>query len=193
MKTRICIVLGISAIFLWAATDVLGRGGGRGGGGAARSSMYELPVPLHDIGLRGPYVAPGSYKVTLDVDGDTTSRSFEVRGDPMIKATLLQQQGREKFLMDVQETQIRNEKLISQVRAQRLAASGEEATRLQGLERRLTAGRDAPRGKLSSIASAFNGSGAQQGSLSAPTGQQRRMLTEAKTEIAAVEKELLKK
>ena len=166
-------------------------GGGRGGGGGrgrAGGGMYELPVPLHDIGLRGPYVAPGMYRVTLTVDGDTTSRSFEVKSDPMVKATILQQRARETFLMDVQAAQIANEKLVADLRSAQQAASGEEATRLQALGRRLTAGRDAPRGKLSSIASAFNGSGAEQGSLLAPTGQQRRMLSEAKAEMAAVEK-----
>jgi PKD repeat protein len=151
--------------------------------------QIELPVPLHDIGIRGPYVSPGTYKVTLTVDGDTTSRSFEVRGDPIAKLTTLEQKARETFLMDVQAQQIRTEKLAADIRAQRLAATGAEATRLQALERRLTAGREAPRGKLSSIASAFNGSGAQQGSLSAPTGQQRRVLAEAKAELTAVEKE----
>ena len=168
-----------------------GRGGGRGarGGGGAEDMRPQLPVPLHDIGLRGPYVSPGTYKVTLTVDGDTTSRSFEVRGDPMAKLTAFEQKARENFLMDVQAQQIRTEKLAADIRAQRLAATGAEATRLQALERRLTAGRDAPRGKLSSIASAFNGSGAQQGSVSAPTGQQRRVLAEAKAELAAVERE----
>jgi hypothetical protein len=78
------------------------------------------------------------------------------------------------------------------LRARRAAASPDEAIRLQALERRLTAGREAPRGKLSSIASAFNGSGAQQGSMSAPTGQQRRILAEVKAEMVSVEKALKK-
>ena len=163
-----------------------GRGGGRGRGGDA---PVQLPIPLHDIGLRGPYVSPATYKVTLEVDGDMVSRTFEVRGDPMANLTVVQQKAREAFLTDVEALQVRAEKLAADLRARRLAATGTEVTRLQVLERRLTAGRDAPRGKLGSIAGAFNGSGAQQGSLSAPTGQQRRILAEAKAELAAVEKE----
>ena len=31
-------------------------------------SLPDLPIPTHDIGSRGPYVSPGTYKVTLDVD-----------------------------------------------------------------------------------------------------------------------------
>ena len=65
-----------------------GGGGEEGGGGASlagtrsRESM-QLPIPSHDIGPRGPHVAPGTFKVTLDVDGVAgESRTFEVRGDP---------------------------------------------------------------------------------------------------------------
>src|ERR1019366_5233133 len=58
-----------------------GAGGGRGGRGAgARGgdvAPVQLPVPVHDIGNRGPYVSPGTFKVTLDVDGDTVTRTFE--------------------------------------------------------------------------------------------------------------------
>jgi photosystem II stability/assembly factor-like uncharacterized protein len=163
-----------------------GRGGGRGRGGDAQ---VQLPIPLHDIGLRGPYVSPGTFRVTLNVDGDTTSRTFEVRGDPMASLTPLQQKTREALLVEVEALQVRTESLVADLRTRRLAATGTEATRLQTLERRLTIGRDAPRGKLSSIANAFNGSGAQQGSLGPPTNTQRRMLAEAKAEFAAVEKE----
>jgi len=160
------------------------EGGGRGGADA----VVQLPIPLHDIGVRGPYVSPGTYKVTLDVDGDTTSRTFVVRADPIATITLAEHQAREAFLVEVQSLQIRNEAVLSDIRTRRLAANGAEAARLQLLERRLSGGRDAPRSKLGNLASAFNGSGAQQGSLAAPTGQQRRMLNEAKTEIAAVER-----
>jgi hypothetical protein len=174
-----------------------GRGGGGGEegggppteGGGRGDAVVQLPIPLHDIGLRGAYVSPGSYKVTLDVDGDTTSRMFVVRDDPMSRMTLVQHKAREAFLVEVQALQIRTEAVAALVRARRTAASGADATRLQALERRLTGGRDAPRGRLGGLASDFNGSGAEQGSMSAPTGQQKRILAEAKAEINAVEKE----
>jgi hypothetical protein len=51
-------------------------------------------------------------------------------------------------------------------------------------------GRDALRGSLSSIARAYNGNGAQQGSLMPPSTQHKQALAAAKTEIAAIEKEL---
>jgi hypothetical protein len=171
-----------------------GQGGGEEGGGPPEGgrggeTVVQLPVPLHDIGLRGPYVSPGTYKVTLDVDGDTTSRMFVVRDDPISRMTLVQHKSREAFLLEVQALQIRNEAVAALVRARRTAANGAEATRLQLLERRLTGGREAPRGRLGGLASDFNGSGAEQGSMSAPTGQQRRVLAEAKREIDAVEKD----
>jgi hypothetical protein len=68
--------------------------------------------------------------VTLTVDGDTTSRTFEVRGDPQSKATLAEQKAREAFLLDVQAMQEQVEKLAADIRTKRLATTGDEATRL---------------------------------------------------------------
>jgi photosystem II stability/assembly factor-like uncharacterized protein len=169
-----------------------GRGGGRGaGGGRGRADApMQLPIPPHDIGLRGPYVAPGTFKVTLDVDGDTMSRTFEVRADPGLNVTLVQQKAREAFLLDVQATQVKVEEMASDLRNRRAAATGDAATKLQALERRLTAGRDAPRGRLGGIARAYNGNGAQQGSLMPPTNEQRKTLAAAKAEVTAVEREM---
>jgi hypothetical protein len=169
-----------------------GGGGGRGaGGGRGRADgPVQLPIPSHDIGLRGPYVAPGTFTVTLDVDGDTTSRTFEVRGDPGLNVTLLQHRARETFLLDVQATQVKVEEMATDLRNRRTSATPEQATTLQALERRLTAGRDAPRGRLGGIARAYNGTGAQQGSLMPPTNEQRKILAAAKAEISAVAKEM---
>ena len=126
----------------------------------------------------------------MTVDGDTTTRSFEVRADPGSKVTLAQHKAREAFLMDVQNTQVQIEQRIAEIRAKRTAASGADADRFAALERRLSAGRDAPRGKLGGIARTYNGSGAQQGSFLPPTTLQRQILAEAKAELAAVDKEL---
>ncbi len=186
--------------------SAFGRGGGGGGeegggppvsadstGGRGRSAPVQLPVPLHDIGLRGPYVSPGTYTVTLDVDGDTTSRTFTVRDDPISKMTLAQHKAREAFLVEVQALQLRADSLATTLRTQRTAANGTDATRVQALERRLAGGREAVRPRLAGLAGDFNGSGAQQGSMSAPTGQQRRILAEVKAELAALEKERMPK
>jgi photosystem II stability/assembly factor-like uncharacterized protein len=171
-----------------------GRGGGGGeeggdeaGGGRGRPA---LPIPMHEIGNRGPYVSPGTYTVTLDVDGDTTSRKFTVRADPELKVTLAQHKAREAFLLDVQAQQVKVEQIAADVHARRTGATGADSTRLVALERRLTMGRDALRGSLGSIARAYNGSGAQQGSLMPPSTQHKQALAAAKTEIAAIEKEV---
>jgi hypothetical protein len=174
-----------------------GRGGGgeggEGGGDEAvggRGGRPALPIPMHEIGNRGPYVSPGSYTVTLDVDGDTTSRKFEVRADPGLTLTLSQHKAREAFLLDVQAQQVRVEQLATELRARRTGATIADSTRLVALERRLTTGREGLRGSLSSIARAYNGNGAQQGSLMPPSAQHKEALAAAKTEVAAIEKEL---
>jgi hypothetical protein len=135
-------------------------------------------------------VAPGTYVVTLDVDGDTTSRTFEVRADPALTYTLAQHRAREAFLLDVQATQVRVEQVVTDLRARRTAADGADSVRLVALERRLTTGRNAPRGKLGGVARAFNGQGALQASFAPPTAVHRQALAEAKRELAVVEREL---
>ena len=43
-----------------AAAAGRGEGGGGGGGpGSQKPGVIQLPVPSHDIALRGPLVAPG--------------------------------------------------------------------------------------------------------------------------------------
>jgi hypothetical protein len=152
--------------------------------------VVQLPIPTHDIGLRGPYVAPGTFTVTLNVDGDTTSRTFEVRADPAGNVTLAQQKSREAFLVDVQNLQVETEQRAADLRTRRTSATGADSTRLVALERRLTGGRDGVRAKLGGVARFFNGTGAQQGSFLPPTTTQRQVVAEAKTELMAVEKEM---
>jgi photosystem II stability/assembly factor-like uncharacterized protein len=173
-----------------------GRGGGGGGeeggpppgaeqGGGRGAAVVQLPIPSRDIGNRGVQVSPGTYTVTLNVDGDSTTRSFEVRGDPAANLTAAQYKARETFLLDVQDTQLKLALAVATLRTKRQQATPEEATKLQALERRLTQAA----GRIGRIPGSFNGSGAQQGSFQPPTGQQRRLLIEAKAELAAVKKE----
>ena len=133
-----------------------GGGGGGEGGGRRIEAREQLPVPGHDIGVRGPFVSPGNFVVTLDVDGDTSSRQLEVRADPMLTYTLAQQRTRETFLLDVQHAQVDVEQLASDLRSRRTAATGADSARYVALERRLTVGRNAPRAKLGAVASRFN-------------------------------------
>jgi hypothetical protein len=125
------------------------------------------------------------YTVTLKVDGDSTTRSFEVRGDPQSNLTALQYKARETFLLDVQDTQGKIAAAVAALRTKRQQATPEAATKLQALERRLTQAA----GRIGRIPGSFNGSGAQQGSFQPPTGQQKNLLAEAKAELAAVKRE----
>jgi photosystem II stability/assembly factor-like uncharacterized protein len=185
------------------------EGGGGGGPGSQRAGVIQLPIPSHDIGPRGPHVAPGQFKVTLEVDGvPTESATFTVRADPASSVTLLQHKAREAFVVEVMDVQARVEKLATDLRTRRAAATGEEATRLQALETRLVGGgggrggrgggaqpgAPAPvqpvRTRLSGLINAFVGSGARTGTLAAPTGTMREGLADAKADLAAIEKEI---
>ena len=160
-------------------------GGGAGGRGGGRGNVVQLPIPSRDIGNRGVQVSPGMYTVTLKVDGDSATRSFEVRGDPQSNLTVLQYKARETFLLDVQETAVKIAAAVTALRTKRQQATPEEATKIQALERRLTQ----TAGRIGRIPGSYNGSGAQQGSFQPPTGQQKNLLAEAKAELAAVKKE----
>lgn len=188
------------------------EGAGGGGPGSQRPGVVQLPIPSHEIGPRGPHVAPGAFSVTLEVDGVAAeSRTFEVRADPASAVTLAQHKAREAFVVEVMALQARAEKLVADLRARRAAATGEEAARLQALEQRLAGGGGrggrggaatpagpAPaavpvqpvRQRLSSLINAFVGSGARTGTLSAPTGTMRDALAEAKKDLAAIELEI---
>ena len=183
------------------ATAGAGGFGGEEGGGPTPSSAarpgvpapIQLPIPTHDIGNRGPYVSPGKFTVTLDVDGETSTQVLDVRSDPALAIPVAQQRAREAFLLDVQATQVEVEQRASELRAMRAEATGEDSVALQALERRLTGGRDAPRAKLGGIARAFNGTGAQQGSFAPPTELHRQTLADVKAELAAVEEAMKKR
>jgi hypothetical protein len=177
-----------------------------------------LPIPSHDIGTRGVQVAPGTFKVTLEVDGAATeSRTFEVRADPASAVTLAEHKMREAFVVEVMDLQAKVEALATDLRTRRAAATGDEAARLQALELRLAGGGGGGRRggsgapapstgsgqagggptpvqpiapRLNSLLSAFTMSGARTGTLSAPTGAMRATLAEVKADLAAIEREI---
>ena len=188
------------------------EGGGSGGPGSQRAGVIQLPVPSHEIGPRGPHVAPGAFTVTLEVDGVAAgSRPFTVRADPALSVTLAQHKSREAFVIEVMDLQAKVEKLVADLRTRRTAATGDDATRLQALETRLAGGGGGGRGgrgggavagapvpvqpvrtRLSTLINAFVGSGARTGTLAPPTGTMRATLAEAKADLAAIEKEIAK-
>jgi hypothetical protein len=117
------------------------EGGGTGGPGSQKPGVIQLPVPSHEIGARGPHVAPGTFKVTLEVDGTAAgSQTFEVRADSGSSVTLAQHKAREAFSVEVIDLLARIDTLSKTLAARRDAASGEEAARLQALEQRLVGG-----------------------------------------------------
>jgi photosystem II stability/assembly factor-like uncharacterized protein len=186
-----------------------GGGGDEGGGGAfgpgtEKPGVIALPVPSHEIGARGPHIAPGTFKVTLEVDGVATeSRSFVVRGDPASSITAAQHKTREAFVVEVMDLLARVETLATDLQSRRAAASGEEATRLQAIEQRLVGGPGGRGGggggggrgaqpvrqRLAGLINAFVGSGARTGTLSGPTATLTTTLAETKADLAAIEKE----
>ena len=189
------------------------EGGGGGGPGSQKPGVVQLPVPSHEIGSRGPHVAPGTFKVTLEVDGAAAgSEMFEVRADPASNVTLAQHKAREAFSVEVMDLLAKVETLSKDVATRRAAATGADAERLQALEQRLvgSGGRGGRGGggaggggaaggaatvqpvrqRLSTLINAFVGSGARTGTLSAPTGTMTTALAEAKADLAAIEKEL---
>ncbi|MEX2284066.1 MAG: hypothetical protein WEE89_16385 [Gemmatimonadota bacterium] len=192
-----------------------GRGGGGGGEEGAgmatttRQNVVQLPIPAHDIGPRGPHVAPGTFKVALEVDGTVIeSRNFEVRNDPASAITLAQHKAREAFVMEAMDLAAKVETLAADLQKRRAAASGDAVTRLQALETRLVGGgggggRGAGGGgrgggggaqplrqRLTGLAGSFTGSGARTGSLQPPTGQMRAALAQAKADLAAIERDI---
>jgi photosystem II stability/assembly factor-like uncharacterized protein len=181
------------------------EGGGSGGPGSEKPGVIQLPVPSHDIGPRGPHIAPGAFTVTLEVDGvGGESRTFDVRADPASSITLADHHAREAFELEVMALQEKVEALATDLRAQRAGASASNATRLQALERRLVGGgarggagggrggAQPVRQRLGGLTTAFVGSGAQTGSLSAPTTTMRATLAEVKADLAALEGEIKK-
>jgi hypothetical protein len=180
-----------------------GEGGppGAGGAGGRNPARVALPVPAHNIGARGFYVSPGTYTVTMDVDGTKSARTFEVRADPAMQETLADHKAREAFLLEVQDVQVKLAAATTALRAKMAAAKGADSTRVNALAQRLglvaAAGRGAafgrPRGPIAALAAlpgAWNGSGARHGGLQAPTGTQRAVLAQAKVALADIEQEL---
>jgi photosystem II stability/assembly factor-like uncharacterized protein len=182
-----------------------GGGGEEGGGGQmVRAGAVQLPIPSHDIGARGPHVAPGTFTVTLDVDGKAAaSRTFEVRGDPSSSLTLAQHKSRDAFVVEVMALQDRVEKLAEELRTRRGTSTGDLATRLQAVEQKLVgggagggrggrgSGTQPLRQRLAGLINAFVGSGARTGSMSPPTGTMRATLAEAKADLATIAKDIM--
>jgi hypothetical protein len=166
----------------------------------------QLPIPSHDIGQRGALVAPGAFKVTMEVDGAVVgSKMFEVRADPQSNIPLGAHKARESMVIDVMDLQAKVDALSKDLATRRAAATGDQAAKLQALEARLGATGGGGRGgrgggaaagqvppvrtRLNGLLSGFNISGATTGTLAGPSAANMATLAEVKKDLAAIEKE----
>jgi hypothetical protein len=171
----------------------------------------EVAALPHDIGNRGPYVSPGTYTITVDADGSKASTTVRVLADPKLSLTLVQHQEREAFLLQLGDVMRQAAALTERVNAARadltakrdaLAPGTPERAALETRIQRLTSlsgggggrggrGGGGPAARLGGIASSYNGSGAQQGSLYPPTATHRAQLREVRAALDRLEKELV--
>jgi photosystem II stability/assembly factor-like uncharacterized protein len=182
------------------------EGGGGGGPGSEKPGQIQLPIPSHPIAQRGILVAPGTFKVALEVDGTVAgTRTFEVRSDPAAAVTLEQQKAREAVAIEISDLLTKVQSIATELTTRRASASGDAATKLQALQTRLVGAAGGGRGRggggrgagpqpvrqqLSGVFGAMTVSGAQTGTVNPPTGSSRVQLAAAKVELAAIEREL---
>ena len=171
------------------------------GGGGRTAPRVALPSPAHNIGPRGFYVSPGTYTVTMDVDGERSVRTFDVRADPALLESVADHRAREAFLLDAQEVQGRLTAATATFRTRLAAARGADSTRMNALAERLGLSGGAARGQqfrrptgpaaaLAALPGAWNGSGARHGGLQRPSKTQVAVLAQAKKMLTEIESEL---
>ncbi|HEX9563117.1 MAG TPA: hypothetical protein VF981_04070 [Gemmatimonadaceae bacterium] len=194
-----------------------GRGGGRGGfpggqapnpgvaGGGRGGSTYEPGVP-RSVGARGAFVSPGTYTVTLQGGDQKATETVRVLHDSLLPLSVAQHREREGFqlqLADMLGEIVSMSQQLATLRrettAQRDAATpGSPARtaaesrleRVTEVERSFIAGPVTLQGRINQLSGAFNGSGAQQGSLYPPTSAMRAQAGEIRTSIDRVKAQL---
>jgi hypothetical protein len=138
-----------------------------------------LPEPKHPLDPQGPFVAPGTYRVTLRAGDVQDTRTVQVNGDPMMPMiTQAQYESRETFLVDLLDMQNR-----SWDAAERAGAIADEqpdndeaATHADQL--------DDIRDDIYDLAELFNRDGVTQPTLYPPTKQQRQEKARLKQALA---------
>ncbi len=176
-----------------------GRGGFPGSGGGA-GEPYGPGVP-HNIGARGAFVAPGTYTVTVEAGGQKASSQVRVLPDPEVPLTAAQHRQRERFqlqLADMMQEIVDISRQLADLRrevtAERdaatqgtpaRAAAESRLERIAEAERAFVSGPATMLGRINQLSSAFNGSGAQQGTLYPPTPS---MLTQAASIRSSIDK-----
>jgi hypothetical protein len=154
----------------------------------------SLPRPPQVIDDRGPFVSPGTYTVSIDAGGAKASQQVRVKGDPLLPITLVQHRERETFLVEVRDFQRETARMLGDLAAKRREAGtrsdSAEINRIAAIQRRLQMGNRSIVSRLNNLAGAFNGEGAQQGSLYPPTGTHRAELAELRQSIAEIRGQL---
>ncbi len=112
----------------------------------------EPPEAPRDASLTGfeasspdaPVATPGSYAARLTVNGETQQRSFEIRKDPRVPATLADLQAQFDLMMDIQnrasevvDALNRIHEAQGRLAEQEAALTGEELERVQGVRSEL--------------------------------------------------------
>ena len=125
---------------------------------------------------RGPFVAPGSYDITLEAGNVRLTKSVVVKADPqMPMITQWDYEQRERFLLDVAAAHRQ-----AFDAAERADALQKEDESVQSLARTLAGVRD----QLNRLAGEFNGSAVRQGSLYPPTTTHRQRFADLQRSLA---------
>lgn len=132
------------------------------GFGETAWSPLDTSVLPRTSGQRGLFVSPGTYTVTLEARGTTSTQTMTVRGDPEMDITDGQYRARENLMLEVQELR---------TRIQDAGLSQQDLFAMNRL--------------LQGVSRGLFGSGFRGGSFQAPTPAQLEALAEAKAEIEA--------
>ncbi len=138
----------------------------------------QLP---RSVGARGHFVSPGTYTVTLEARGTTTSTTVEVRGDPELPLTQAQYEEREAFLNDVVALQRAFTEVLGAAQGGFGFGRGEPDPSLSEEERAL----QQHRRRVMGVYNSLNASGVRQGSLYPPTETQRGIVLAARRALRA--------
>jgi hypothetical protein len=130
----------------------------------------EIPRPIDD---RGPWVSPGTYTLTLEARGGTSTQTVEVRREPEFDLTLAQYETRERFMLELLAMDDAFESLME---SRGMTGSGDDGPD----DARI---REAARA-VGGIYSDLNGGGVRGGSLHPPTTS---MLERARAAEAVLE------